>query len=91
MAKFTTDQANACKFIRCESITLNGTHSHWIIGVIDDSGIYYEWTNDVLPGNATVTSIKASARTTLMELDKHEPKPVIESTEKTSILGSNIG
>lgn len=91
MAKFTTDQADACKFIRCESITVDGTHSHWIIGVIDDSDIYYEWTNDVLPGTANVTSIKASARTTLMELDKHAPKPVIDSTEKTSIIGSTIG
>lgn len=91
MANFTTQQAQACTYVRCESFKVDGVHQYWVIGVIDEDGLYYEWPNEVLPGSADETAVKASSLTTLTGMEKLTPQPVKSTDTMDNIIGDTVG
>lgn len=91
MANFTAQQANACKYTRCESFKIDGVHQFWVIAVIDEDGLYYEWKDTTLPGNANETAVKSASMTTLLGMEKRVPQPVKSSDTLDDIIGQTVG
>lgn len=91
MANFTTQQAQACTFTRCESFKVDGVHQYWVLAVVDEDGLYYEWQDDSLPGAANDAGIKAASLTTLTGIEKRTLGPVKSTDTMDSIIGQSVG
>ncbi len=91
MSYFTSSQANSSNIVRAERISKDGEHSHWIFGIEDEYGFYYDWQDSSLGATASTIEQKVSIHDYLVNnIEKQIPRPVLQ-IENSDIVGESVG
>lgn len=91
MSLFTTEQANASNIVRAESVTSNGTHTHWVFGVTDEDVNYYDWSDSVTSATATNDEQRVAIHDYLTSsCEKVQALPTIIHIDNTDIVDTVV-
>lgn len=92
MPTFNSEQANLSNIVRAEQISKDGEHSHWVFGVEDEDGIYYDWKDTTLGASASTAEQKSAIHNFLVQnVQKQQPRPVIQIQSSDEIIGTTVG
>jgi hypothetical protein len=91
MSKFSHDQANNSKIMTAEKILKDGQFSHWIFGIEDEDGIYYDWEENTLGSTVSISEQRTSIYNYLTNsCEKEFPTPLIQ-IQNSEIIGEIVG
>ena len=92
MAFFTSNQANASSIVRAESVTSNGTHTHWVFGIIDEDGNYCDWSDSTLSATASNSEQRTAIHDHLTtSCEKVPAPPTILHIDNDDIIDTVVG